>query len=579
MLDSLDRFLSRQPRSDQLGNKRDQALFETLSERGDASTLSSLWATGNSLAERHRDYREMEQHSLVKAAATLIADDSTQPDPEGRKFWLSVKKGVKDREKVLKAWEEFYQEFEIDDSCWSWAYTLTLHGHAPVQLEYSKDKGLISVSDPMPHNVVRYEYNRRPIAFAKVESIGGRVETFHHPYEFVSFAHRGKSEEYQDGIKLRRRKVQRKNSKNPPPEEIVKIYATTGHSPFDAARNSWKRMQTTEDFLLMSRVTRSPLVRLFFLKATGGRSDIGRRIRKIRNVLSRSSRLSKGDGYASAMKGMSMVDEHFIPTDDVQGDVRIEELGGNVDVKSIADLDHFRNNFFGTINVPKAFLGFEEELPGGMNNASLTRLDIRYAREVKKVKSDVASGIKRLFQLFYGSRYGAVLDPSTYFVKGTPISTAEDNEMVDNLDGRIQTADSLSRLIDDTSSVGAFVKDKRAFVEYIFKTVLNLPDLEVDRILYGEGEKPEKDDKDSSNRFGSFRNAVDDDSAYQRLTEVLSNPWEIYKGQGKGLEISDNSPECRSLVAYFREDDTGERKLFARSAVNDNEPALYEMVG
>jgi len=100
------------------------------------------------------------------------------------------------------------------------------------------------------------------------------------------------------------------------------------------------------------------------------------------------------------------------------------------------------------LKIPKAFLGFDEEMPGNMGNGTaLTKLDIRYARTVKRAQSVIKSGIKQMcdFYLEENSKKDKI---GSFKVKMATISSSEDEERTNSLSNKVNAASSMADFVD-----------------------------------------------------------------------------------------------------------------------------------
>ena len=86
----------------------------------------------------------------------------------------------------------------------------------------------------------------------------------------------------------------------------------------------------------------------------------------------------------------------YVPTREGKGEITVSPVTQDVNIKDIVDIEYFRNKLFAALKIPKAYLGQEQDLPGGIGDSSLTRLDIRYSRTIKRIKSIISQGIKEL---------------------------------------------------------------------------------------------------------------------------------------------------------------------------------------
>lgn len=89
-------------------------------------------------------------------------------------------------------------------------------------------------------------------------------------------------------------------------------------------------------------------------------------------------------------------------------------------------------------------------LPGSLGESALLRLDIRYARTVKRLQRSMIQGLTRLFQIHL-AWMNIFPDPSKFSVDMDIISTAEEEERKAALSSALSTANDLARLM---SAVG-----------------------------------------------------------------------------------------------------------------------------
>ena len=128
------------------------------------------------------------------------------------------------------------------------------------------------------------------------------------------------------------------------------------------------------------------------------------------------------------------------------------------------------NKLFAGLRVPKVYLGWEEALPGSLGSTSLTRLDSRYARTVKKVQRVLKEGVRDLVD-FYCLVTNE--DRPDYKVCMMKVSTADEADNLEELRGKTEVADSLLRVID---SIQGIDYDREELMDYIVTSVLDLRD-------------------------------------------------------------------------------------------------------
>jgi hypothetical protein len=199
-------------------------------------------------------------------------------------------------------------------------------------------------------------------------------------------------------------------------------------------------------------------------------SDVRRRIEG-------STKLKKNSGMKTDPSPIPVNSNVYIPTRDGKGDITIDSVNENVDVRSITDIDYFRDKEFATLKVPKQYVGFDEQMPGSLGNSSLAKLDIRYARSVQRVQTIVRYGIEELCNNYLRYR-GRLDDIGKFNVSMRPISTAESAEKIEEHITSMQVFDSMAQTME---SFAPYIDKAK-----LFRTLLNLTNISPSEIASKE---------------------------------------------------------------------------------------------
>ena len=164
----------------------------------------------------------------------------------------------------------------------------------------------------------------------------------------------------------------------------------------------------------------------------------------------------------------------YFPVRNGQGAVTVQEVGGEVNVSALADIDYFDDRYYGALKVPKQFLGQSDEAPGGIGDTTLTQLDIRYARTVKRCQRIIKSGLKDLIYWFCSIHN--ILPPS-FSVEMPRILTAEDTRLSDIQKSEIEITSSILDLVKNVDD-GVFENaDKAKLIAALLNRVSNDEDI------------------------------------------------------------------------------------------------------
>ena len=161
--------------------------------------------------------------------------------------------------------------------------------------------------------------------------------------------------------------------------------------------------------------------------------------------------MDKDQGTYRSQSGPGPIDNIlYVPTYNGKGQISSTSIGGDVDVKSIADLDYFSNKLFAGLKIPKRFLG-QSDGDGLSSGTSLTKQDARYAHTIKRVQNAYISGITTLINLFCIDK-GLEDYVNKFSVRMVSPATTEDAERNETMSDTINLVSAFMDLIGDAYS-------------------------------------------------------------------------------------------------------------------------------
>lgn len=444
----MERFFNTGGKNDLETKDEVQDVFEGVSDQNVWKLIHKLRELERDRERLHDDYEKMSEDSVIKSAMEMMADDATQTDLEREKSaWIESKEGSKNNGVIDDLNEWLQDDIRIEKKLWTYAINVIKQGELYLKTyasseEFEKESGKdlgdyfklesnsLNISDLMKWgDTVGYYVNEE------------KKGVVYPPEDYIHFiSDRGYNRE---DIKI----IENEDTEE---EEIREFTVRYGTSFLDAARQSYKVLRLMEDIMLMSRIVRSAMYRLFQIDVgSAGRKETIKIINEIkRSIESRETFDKMGDLFNSEKSPIPMNSNIYSPKRNGKGQIDAQEIGGHVNVKDIVDIEYFRNKVFAALKIPKAFLGFENELPGqmGSGGTSLTKMDIRYARTVKRIQTVIKEGIKDMcnFYLEVNDKKDKI---GTFKVKMAKISSAEDIEKSEELKNRVQMADSINSLV------------------------------------------------------------------------------------------------------------------------------------
>lgn len=421
---------------------------------------------------RYKDYEDMILDATLAAAIELMVDDACQFNRErGASVWVKS-----DDERVRRAIEDLFDIVQIEEKLFDWAYMMTMYGDFFLQVDGQEGRGVLLTQDDWhPADVQRLDVNgaligfRTPRTFVETTQVSAAGvlgdSDFHDPWDFVHFRIQASQR--------RRREVERERMAPMIRFEKDRYRLTTryGVSVVEAVRRIYKQLAMVEQSMIIGRMTRAVLKYIYKVQCgqDAEMKEAVNTVLQMKDLLTQQTGLKIGESFEQTFAPLSGSEDYFLPVFGDKGNVTIETLGGETNVQSIVDVEYLRNKLFGGIKIPKAYLGLEESLPGSLGESALLRLDIRYARTVKRIQRAVVQGLTRLAQIHLAYKK-LPFDPKLFSIEMDIISTAEEEERKASLMSALGVASDLAAL-NEQMRIG--LPPKR-FAKLVYTDVLGL---------------------------------------------------------------------------------------------------------
>lgn len=484
-----------------LGNILDSAIEN--GEIVDLATLDQFRTLGSDRNSQYRMYDEMATDSIISAALEIYADESTQYNTQGQVIWAES-----DDPNASKFANKLIEDLQLNKHAWSHIYNLVKYGDVYLQLFSDSDiiydplykrlqtTDIDLVKDRKGSVLERYvEMVDNPATMFDIQTRGktvGFVEVdlpdnsdqapklvsyaynkndnslkLHDPKKFVHITLSENSNRFPETMTLNLGT----DSEHP---KTVTYKVKRGKSILQDLYKIYREVQLMEDSLLLNRVTRSSIIRLLQIEVGDmPKNNVDELLRRFKRMIEQKNFMDKNQGTFTSAANPGPIDNVlYIPTRDGKGAVSMSNLGGDVDVKAITDVDYFKNQEYGNLKIPKMFLGDTDDAAGFSGGTSLTKLDSRFARTIKRIQNDYSSAITTLVNLF-ALNCGLNDYINNFTVRMTSPATTEDAERDETLNNRIDIASRLLDLIPEEGMINMQTKkDALVYVmgEYLGET-------------------------------------------------------------------------------------------------------------
>lgn len=441
-------------------DSRDNYLREILGER-QSTFLSDLHSFAQTHAGEIEEYKNMLKDGVTLAAINLIVEDATQVDPETDQVaWVT---SIDNPEFAEKMNDFLVNNFHINDVIYAIAYSVVAFGECFIKTHYDDTEGYLK----------HFHLGE----YFMLEDITKVAHLFKYgvPLGYVRRLEGSETYSYvRDQILPEKSYIHFINDKGQ--KEYLSqntddgLYIGYGTSFLEGAKYYYPQRQLLDDLILLSRLTRSSKYNLFKVEVGQATSqDTARMIREVKTAIQQRQEVSVSNQVFSSRNSPLLSGGNvYFPVRNGLGGVDVQQVTDDPNVSSLKDIDYFNGNYYSALGVPQSFLGNTGELPAGLGDSTLTQLDIRYARMVKRVQRVLKNGIRDL--VIWKCLIDDVLPPE-FDINMTHILTAEDDRrskiVADNTQRLKDLFDAL-QLVDDEILKKA---DKQKLIYFIFDTI------------------------------------------------------------------------------------------------------------
>jgi hypothetical protein len=352
----------RQQGGTNLMNIRDRYTKLQRSFYGDQMAAQSM-AYHQVRRELFRDYDAMDNDPIISSALDIYADECTLKNEFGEVVQIKSK-----NEKIKEILENlFYDILNIEFNLWSWTRNMVKYGDFFLLQEIQPGVGIINVrplpvyelerienTDPNNANYVKFKLNHDPAGKGEYEN-----------YEVVHF----------------------------------RLLSDTNFLPYGKAmiengRRIWKQVSLMEDAMLIHRIMRAPDKRVFKIDIGNiPPQEVDNYMQKIITKMKKTPFVDKKTGdYNLKYNIQNLTEDFFLPVRGGDSGTEIDSLGG-LEYTAIDDIDYLKNKLFAALKIPKAYLGYDENVNG---KATLAAEDVRFARTIERIQRTLISELTKI---------------------------------------------------------------------------------------------------------------------------------------------------------------------------------------
>jgi hypothetical protein len=178
------------------------------------------------------------------------------------------------------------------------------------------------------------------------------------------------------------------------------------------------------------------------------KEQVQQTLRRVKDMMEQKSSINVGNSMSEYNNPGPMENNIYFATHGGQGNITIEAVGGDVDVKNLADLDFWNNKFYSAYGVPKQYYGWTDDAAGFNGGTSLAILSSEFAKSVKRVQNALIQALTDAINLFLLNK-GLKSYLNNFTLKMKAPVTQEEIDYRNELTNKINAISSMQGLFTD----------------------------------------------------------------------------------------------------------------------------------
>ena len=329
----------------------------------------------------YSEYDVMDQDAIIASALDIIADECTLKNDMGEV--LSIRSSNENIQKIL--YNLFYDVLNIEFNMWAWVRQMSKYGDFFLKMEIAEKYGVYNVIPYTAFHIERLEgFNPKNPSEVKYRySPDGLVNASSGLYAVT-----GAGNDQNGGIMFDNYEMAH-----------FRLIGDTNYLPYgrsylEPARKLFKQYTLMEDAMLIHRIARAPEKRIFYMNVGSiPPNEVDAFMQKTISNMKRTPYVDKQTGdYNLKFNMQNMMEDFYIPVRGNDTTTKIDTTKG-LDYDGIQDVAYLRDKLFAALKVPKAFLGYDENIEG---KATLAAQDIRFARTIDRIQRILVSELNKI---------------------------------------------------------------------------------------------------------------------------------------------------------------------------------------
>ena len=393
----------------------------------------------------YSDYEAMDYDSLIAPALDIISEESTLKNEYGDV--LTIKSSNHNVKRVLH--NLFYDVLNIEFNLPAWVRQMCKYGDFYLHLQISEKFGIYNALPLSVYQVVREEGTdpENPSYVRFVIDPNGMSES-------QTYTRREVSQLALENYEVAHFRLLSDAN-----------YLPYGRSYLEPARKVFKQLILMEDAMLIHRIMRAPEKRIFYMNVGGiPPNEIDQYMERTVSRMKKTPYVDQSTGdYNLKFNIQNMTEDFYIPVRGNDASTKIETTKG-LDYDGTTDIEYLKNRMLAALKIPKAFLGYDENLEG---KSTLAAMDIRFARTIERLQRTIVSELNKIALVHLYTQGFEDSDLVDFELSLTGPSIVFEQEKTELYKSKVELANS--------------ILDKKILsTDFIYKNIFNLSEEEMD---------------------------------------------------------------------------------------------------
>jgi len=376
----------------------------------------------------YSEYDVMDQDAIIASALDILSDESTLKNDMGEV--LQIRSSNEDIQKIL--YNLFYDVLNVEFNLWMWIRQMCKYGDFFLKLEIAEKFGVYNVIPYTAYHIERIE-GQNPDNPSEIKYRWNPEGFAGSSYGYYSVPNQTDNDNtgitYDNYEMAHFRMVTDVN------------YLPYGRAYIEPARKLFKQYTLMEDAMLIHRIARAPEKRIFYVNVGAiPPNEVEAFMQKTISNMKRTPYMDEKTGEYNLRYNMqNMLEDFYIPVRGNDNATKIDTTPG-LSYDGIQDVEYLRDKLFAALKIPKAFLGYDENIEG---KATLAAEDIRFARTIDRIQRIILSELNKI-ALVHLYTQGYTAESMTNFeLSMTTPSIIYDQERIELLKSKAELAGTL----------------------------------------------------------------------------------------------------------------------------------------